>query len=155
MHLLRRLRGRPAGRRLPQVRRRFRPSTDPAGPDAAQAPGLDRAGAFLQARLPGSMSLTIRDARPGDAALVLRFVQELADYEREPDAVVATAGQLDQGLFGPNPRGLCASAEGDAEPVGMALWFYTFSTWRGRHGIYLEDFYVTPAAGGRGAGKAL
>jgi GNAT superfamily N-acetyltransferase len=86
---------------------------------------------------------------------VLRFVRELADYEREPDAVVATEPMLDQALFGPSPRIFCDIAEWDGEPVGMALWFYNFSTWRGRHGIYLEDFYVTPSARGRGAGRAL
>jgi GNAT superfamily N-acetyltransferase len=99
--------------------------------------------------------LVIREARPGDGALVLRFVQELADYEREPDAVVATEAMLDEALFGPNPRIFCDIAEWDGEPIGMALWFYNFSTWRGRHGIYLEDFYVTPAGRGRGAGRAL
>jgi GNAT superfamily N-acetyltransferase len=99
--------------------------------------------------------LAIREARPGDAALVLRFVQELADYEREPDAVVATEAMLDEALFGATPRIFCDIAEWDGEPIGMALWFYNFSTWRGRHGIYLEDFYVTPAGRGRGAGRAL
>lgn len=99
--------------------------------------------------------LSIREARPGDAALVLRFIQELADYEREPDAVVATEAMLDEALFGSNPRIFCDIAEWDGEPAGMALWFYNFSTWRGRHGIYLEDFYVTPASRGLGVGRAL
>jgi diamine N-acetyltransferase len=99
--------------------------------------------------------MLIRDARPGDAALVLRFIQELADYERSSDQVAATEPMLDEALFGPNPRIFCDIAEWDGEPAGMALWFYNFSTWRGRHGIYLEDFYVTPAMRGRGVGRAL
>lgn len=101
------------------------------------------------------MSLTIREARPGDAALVLRFVRELADYEREPDAVVATEPMLDEVLFGANPRVFCDIAEWNGEPAGVTVWFYNFSTWLGRHGIYLEDFYVTPAMRGRGIGRAL
>lgn len=99
--------------------------------------------------------LNIRDARPGDAALVLRFVQELAEYEREPEAVVATEAMFNEAMFGANPRVFCDIAEWDGEPVGMALWFYNFSTWRGRHGLYLEDFYVTPAMRGKGIGRAL
>jgi diamine N-acetyltransferase len=99
--------------------------------------------------------LTIREARPGDAALVLRFVRELADYERASDLVAATEAMLDEALFGSNPRIFCDIAEWNGEPAGMALWFYNFSTWRGRHGIYLEDFYVTPASRGRGVGRSL
>jgi GNAT superfamily N-acetyltransferase len=99
--------------------------------------------------------LSIRPARPGDAMLALRFVRELADYERALDEVVATEAGLDEVLFGPNPRAFCDIAEWDGEPAGMALWFYNISTWRGRHGIYLEDLYVTPAMRGHGIGKAL
>lgn len=101
------------------------------------------------------MTLVVREARPGDAGLVLRFVRELAEYERELDAVVATEAMLDEALFGPSPRIFCDVAEWGGQPVGIALWFYNFSTWRGRHGIYLEDYYVTPEMRGRGVGKAL
>jgi GNAT superfamily N-acetyltransferase len=99
--------------------------------------------------------LSLRDARPGDAALVLRFVKELADYERAADDVVATEAGFDEMLFGAHPRAYCDIAEWNGEPTGMALWFYNVSTWRGRHGIYLEDLYVTPQMRGHGVGKAL
>ena len=101
------------------------------------------------------MSLTLRPARPGDAALVLTFVRELAEYERLAHEVVATESDLDAALFGPTPRVFCDLAEWEREPAGFALWFYTFSTFRGRHGIYLEDLYVRPGLRGRGVGRAL
>jgi len=86
---------------------------------------------------------------------VLGLVRELAAYEREPDAAVATADQLRKVLFGPSPAVYCDVVEIDGEVVGMAIWFLNFSTWLGRHGIYLEDLYVTPAQRGGGYGKAL
>lgn len=101
------------------------------------------------------MALCIRPARPGEAALVHGFVVALAEYERLAHEVVATADDLDAALFGPAPRLFCDVAEIDGEPVGFALWFYNFSTFIGRHGLYLEDLYVQPQARGRGAGKAL
>jgi GNAT superfamily N-acetyltransferase len=99
--------------------------------------------------------LQIRQARPGDAALVLRFIKELAAYEREPNQVVATEADIDAMLFGEGPRAYCDIAEWDGEPAGIALWFYNFSTWRGRHGVYLEDLYVPPQMRGHGIGKAM
>jgi GNAT superfamily N-acetyltransferase len=101
------------------------------------------------------VSLAIRPATPQDAAVIHAFVRELADYENLLHAVEATEGDLAQALFGPAPRVFCDIAELDGEPVGFALWFYTFSTFRGRHGVYLEDLYVRPAARGHGVGKAL
>ena len=101
------------------------------------------------------MTVTIRPARPGDAAIVLRFVRELAEYEREPDAVVATEEMMDEALFGTTPKAEALIAEVDGVAVGFALFFHTFSTWTGRQGIWLEDLYVTPDARGSGAGKAL
>ncbi|HEY8565596.1 MAG TPA: GNAT family N-acetyltransferase [Beijerinckiaceae bacterium] len=101
------------------------------------------------------MTLSIRPAAPGDAALVLAFVRELADYEKLLHEVVATEEALDAALFGPNPRVFCDVATWGGEPAGMALWFYNFSTFRGRHGVYLEDLFVRPAHRGRGIGKAL
>jgi GNAT superfamily N-acetyltransferase len=101
------------------------------------------------------LTVTIRPARSGDAATVLRFVQELAEYEREPEAVVATEGMMDEALFGTNPKAEALIAEVDGAAVGFALFFHTFSTWTGRQGIWLEDLYVTPDARGSGAGKAL
>lgn len=99
--------------------------------------------------------LTIRPARPGDAALIHRFILDLAAYERLAHEVEATVDDLDGALFGPTPRLYADIAEWDGAPVGFAVWFYNFSTFQGRHGIYLEDLYVEPAARGRGIGKAL
>ena len=101
------------------------------------------------------MTVTIRPARSGDAATVLRFVRELAEYEREPDGVVATEAMMDEALFGEKPKAEALIAEVDGVAVGFALFFHTFSTWTGRQGIWLEDLYVTPDARGSGAGKAL
>jgi GNAT superfamily N-acetyltransferase len=101
------------------------------------------------------MTLTIRPARPGDAALILRLVHELAEYEKLTHEVQATEGMIDETLFGPSPRAFCDIAEWDGEPVGQALWFYNYSTFSGRHGIFLEDLYVQPKARGKGIGKAL
>lgn len=101
------------------------------------------------------MTLAIRPATPGDAALILRLVRELAEYERKPDAVKATQPMLAEALFGAKPAAEALIAEMDGTPVGFALFFQNFSTWTGRPGIYLEDLYVTPDARGAGAGKAL
>ena len=101
------------------------------------------------------MSIVIRATTPADVALILRFVRELADYERAPDAVVANEAILDAALFGPQPHAEAVIAELDGAPVGFALFFHNFSTWAGRRGLYLEDLYVTPEARGQGVGKAL
>ena len=101
------------------------------------------------------MTLAIRPAVPPDAALVLALVRELADYERLADEVDATEESVAAALFGDRPRVFAEIAEWDGEPAGFALWFYNFSTFRGRHGIYLEDLFVRPAHRGRGIGKAL
>jgi GNAT superfamily N-acetyltransferase len=101
------------------------------------------------------MTLQIRPAIEPDAATILRFVRELAEYEREPDAVKATEETLAHALFGPDPAAEALIAESGGQPIGFALFFRNFSTWTGRRGIYLEDLYVTPDARGSGAGKAL
>jgi GNAT superfamily N-acetyltransferase len=101
------------------------------------------------------LTLTIRPAAPGDAALILRFVRELAEFEREPDAVVATEPLLHDALFGAHPAAEARIAELDGAAIGMALFFYNFSTWTGWRGLYLEDLYVTPSARGQGVGAAL
>ncbi|CAN7573812.1 GNAT family N-acetyltransferase [Phenylobacterium sp. LjRoot225] len=85
----------------------------------------------------------------------MTFIRELADYERLSHAVEASEADIARDLFGPTPRIFCDIAEADGEPIGFALWFYNYSTFKGRHGVYLEDLYVRPAARGRGAGKAL
>lgn len=101
------------------------------------------------------MSITIRPAAPQDCGIILSFVRELAEYEREPDAVVASEDMLATALFSRPPAAEALIAERDGEPIGFALFFHNFSTWTGKRGIYLEDLYVTPAARGSGAGKAL
>ncbi|MDT8759913.1 GNAT family N-acetyltransferase [Sphingomonas psychrotolerans] len=97
----------------------------------------------------------IRPATPADAGLILRFIRELAEFEREPDAVEATEEMLATALFGARPAAEAVIAELDGAPVGFALFFQNFSTWTGRPGLYLEDLYVTPAARGSGTGTAL
>jgi len=98
----------------------------------------------------------ILPAVPEDVPTILRFIRELAEYERALDQVEATEEDLERALFGPAPAVFAHLAENEeGEPVGFALWFLNFSTWTGRHGIYLEDLYVTPEARGRGHGKAL
>lgn len=101
------------------------------------------------------MPLTIRPATPDDVDTILRFVRELAIYEKAEHEVLATPEHICQTLFAPQPRvfGLIA-LEGDT-PVGFAIYFFNYSTWQGRHGLYLEDLYVSPAHRGTGAGKRL
>ena len=99
--------------------------------------------------------LRIRPATKADGALVYSFVRDLAEYERLLDDVAATQGDIESALFGANPRVFCDIAEWDGAAAGFALWFYNFSTFRGRHGIFLEDLFVRPAFRGKGIGKAL
>jgi len=99
--------------------------------------------------------LTIRPAIPADVPTILRFIHELALYEREPDAVLATEADLLRDGFGPTPRFWALIAEHQGEAAGFALYFTSYSTWRGHHGIRLEDLYVTPSLRGQGIGKAL
>jgi len=101
------------------------------------------------------MTLSIRPARPGEAALALQFVRELAEYEKLTHEAVATEAMIDDALFGPTPRVFCDFAEWDGAPVGFALWFLNFSTFSGKAGIYLEDLFVRPSHRGKGIGKAL
>lgn len=105
----------------------------------------------------GAMSETIRirEATPADAATIHRFISELAAFEREPDAVEATPESLRLQMEGPSPPFECLIAEVGGEPAGFALFFKNYSTWRGRHGLYLEDIYVTPAHRRKGIAKEL
>ena len=101
------------------------------------------------------MSLMIRPAQAGEEGLVLAFVQKLADYEKLRHEVTASAEDMRAALFGPQPRCHCDLAFWNGEPAGFALWFYNFSTFAGKAGIYLEDLFVEPDLRGRGIGKAL
>lgn len=98
---------------------------------------------------------TIRRAEPADAALVLQFIRQLAEYEKLAHEVQASEADIARDLFGPAPKVFCEIAEWQGRPAGFALWFYTYSTFQGRHGIWLEDLYVDPALRGQGIGKAL
>jgi GNAT superfamily N-acetyltransferase len=99
--------------------------------------------------------IAIRTATPADCAAVYGFIRDLAEYEKLLDQVTATEADIRRDLFGPAPRVFCDIAEADGAPVGLALWFYNYSTFAGRHGIYLEDLFVRSEARGLGAGKAL
>lgn len=101
------------------------------------------------------MSLAIRAAQPADAALVFALVRELAAYEKLSAEVDATEETIAAVLFAQQPRVFCDIATWAGEPAGLALWFLNFSSFRGRHGIYLEDIFVRPAYRGKGIGKAL
>ena len=102
------------------------------------------------------MERLIRPADPADVHVILELVHELAVYEREPDAVEATEQMLHAALFGPTPAASCHVAlDEDGRVVGFALWYVTFSTWKGLPGLWLEDLFVRPSARGRGLGKAL
>ncbi|MCR2815259.1 GNAT family N-acetyltransferase [Microbacterium jiangjiandongii] len=97
----------------------------------------------------------LRAARPGDEPGILARIRDLAVYEREPDAVQNTDSALRESLFGAEPRVFAHVVERAGEIAGIAIWFLTYSTWTGRHGIWLEDLYVQEAHRGRGYGKAL
>jgi len=101
------------------------------------------------------MTVEVRVATYADAPLILEFIKELAVYERLAHEVEASEADIRRDLFGENPRCFCEIAEADGRPVGFALWFYNYSTFKGRAGIYLEDLFVRPEARGIGAGKAL
>ncbi len=101
------------------------------------------------------MSLIIRAAREADATLIFALVCELADYEKLQNEVAATPEVLSAALFAREPKLFCEVAEWDGEPAGFSVWFLNFSTFRGRHGLYIEDLFVRLQFRGRGIGKAL
>jgi GNAT superfamily N-acetyltransferase len=97
----------------------------------------------------------IREARPEDVPAVVKLVHELAEYERSPESCTLTEEQLHSALFGPEAVAHCHVAEAMGDIVGCAIWFLSFSTWRGVPGVYLEDLFVRPAHRGSGFGRAL
>ena len=101
------------------------------------------------------MATIIRPATAGDVSLILALIRGLAEYERAPEAVIATEEDLLRDGFGPNPFYFCLIAEHDDKPAGFAFYFFDYSTWIGRPGIYLEDLFVYPELRGLGLGKAL
>ncbi|WP_248797022.1 MULTISPECIES: GNAT family N-acetyltransferase [unclassified Pseudomonas] len=101
------------------------------------------------------MSLEIREARPSDAPQILAFITELAEYERARHEVIANVVDIERSLFGEGATAHGLICLRDGEPVGFAVFFFSYSTWLGRNGLYLEDLYVSPQQRGAGAGKKL
>jgi len=97
----------------------------------------------------------IRSAKPDDLPEIISLIKELADYERAPEEAKATPEDLATALFGSSPKVFCEIVEVDNEIFGFAIWFLNFSTWQGKHGIYLEDLYIRPQYRGLGWGKKL
>lgn len=101
------------------------------------------------------MILQIRNAEPKDAALILDFIRDLAVYEKLESEAVASASDIQRALFCDNPKAFCLIADWGGEPCGFAVYFFNFSTFLGRHGVYLEDLFVRETHRGKGIGKAL
>ena len=99
--------------------------------------------------------MQIRSATIDDIPIILELIKELADYEKARDEVEATEEDLANTILAKDPKAHCEVIEVDGEVVGMAIWFLNYSTWQGKHGIYLEDLYIKPEYRGRGYGKAL
>ena len=99
--------------------------------------------------------ITIRNALPSDVKTILNFIQELADYEKEPEAVKATEEDIRCSLFSERANVFGLICESENNPIGFAVYFFNYSTWLGKNGLFLEDLYVTPDSRGLGAGKAL
>lgn len=99
--------------------------------------------------------LKLRNATSKDIPLILSFIRELAEYERAPNAVSCTEKDLRRDGFGSNPKFRVIIASWDREPAGMAFFFYNYSTWQGRPGIFIEDLFVRPRFRGKGIGRAL
>ena len=100
----------------------------------------------------------IRRARPDDIPEIVQMVRDLAEYEKALDEAVATEEQFERALFGPDPKVFAHVVEHESDAyslAGFALWFLNFSTWLGKHGLYLEDLYVRPELRGRGYGRVL
>ena len=99
--------------------------------------------------------MQIRPARRDEVGIVLQLIHDLAVYEKAPNEVEATEKELRETIFSSDPKVFCDLVEVDGEIAGMAIWFLNYSTWQGKHGIYLEDLFIKPEYRGRGYGKAL
>ncbi|NCV84201.1 MAG: GNAT family N-acetyltransferase, partial [Actinobacteria bacterium] len=99
--------------------------------------------------------MKIRPSRKDEALIILQLIKDLAEYEKAPNEVKATEREIIETIFSDNPKVFCDFVEVDGDIAGMAIWFLNYSTWQGKHGIYLEDLYVKPEYRGRGYGKAL
>jgi GNAT superfamily N-acetyltransferase len=99
--------------------------------------------------------MKIRPARKEEVGIVLQLIHDLAHYEKAPNEVEATEKELLATIFVDNPKVFCDVVDVDGEIVGMAIWFLNYSTWQGKHGIYLEDLYIKSEYRGHGYGKAL
>ena len=99
--------------------------------------------------------MKVRPARIDEAAMILQLIKDLAEYEKAPDEVKASEKEILETIFADNPKVFCDFVEVEGDIAGMAIWFLNYSTWQGKHGIYLEDLYVKPEYRGRGYGKAL
>ena len=99
--------------------------------------------------------MKIRPARQEEVGIVLQLIHDLAVYEKAPNEVEATEKELLETIFSSDPKVSCDLVEVDGEIAGMAIWFLNYSTWQGKHGIYLEDLFIKPEFRGRGYGKAL
>jgi GNAT superfamily N-acetyltransferase len=99
--------------------------------------------------------MKIRPARKDEVGIVLQLIHDLAHYEKAPNEVEATEKELLETIFVEDARVFCDVVEVDGEIAGMAIWFLNYSTWQGKHGIYLEDLFIKPEFRGRGFGKAL
>jgi GNAT superfamily N-acetyltransferase len=101
------------------------------------------------------MSFQIRDATPSDIDAIYDYIHALAEYEKAPDEAVLSKSDLSQSLFGQSPQVYCLLSVQDGQVTGIAIWHLNYSTWLGKHGIYLEDLFVDPKFRGQGHGKAL
>ena len=99
--------------------------------------------------------MKIRPAQRQEVGIVLQLIHDLAVYEKAPNEVEATEKELMETIFTSDPKVFCDLVEVDGEIAGMAIWFLNYSTWQGKHGIYLEDLFIKPEYRGRGYGKAL
>ena len=110
---------------------------------------------MMQSEEMSERSFEIRDADVADIPIIMQLIRDLATYERAPNDVIATEQDLREVLFGAEPAAKVVIAFEDTAPVGFAVYFFNFSTWLGRPGLYLEDLFVKPAMRGRGYGRAL